>query len=309
MTPIDCKQVSGFIGVDVSRGFIETGDLPLWIRDKGYAIRYPTLCFVERGDRPSSLDRVLYEACVEAGVTFCFGNPLNSPGDLPPGSIIACGLHPEPYRALGIPHQRVYGCFVSEEMDAAALDRNVYLYYDDYTRDYFYGGCVNKLWYGLLFGREPIRERDRLACMDQLEEREGLRWKEWQHITGCCPTASIANPRLFVGKYIMAGSMSGMMDPFFFFGIHGALLSGKIAAMAVDRPEEALVLFRNLNRHFWKSYLLRKGFEAFPWPFFLYRRMMSNQRLFFPVMQLLGRGVPGSPDGWFAEASRTVKPL
>jgi flavin-dependent dehydrogenase len=308
VTPIDREWVSGFIGVDISGHFIETDELRFWIRKDAYRMQYPTLCFVERGNRPGSLDRHLFRTCEDLGVKFSFNDPVRSPADLPPGSIVACGLHPPLYRALGIPHQRIYASYLALDPAPREMDRSTSVYFDDYTTDYYYGGCVNRLWYGLLFGREPIREQDREACLRHLESREGVRIREWKHITGCVPTGAITNPRLFAGRTILAGSMSGMMDPFFLFGIHGALLSGKIAALAVDDPEEALKQFRDLNRNFWKSYLLRKGYESMPFGFALFRKMISHPRLFSPLTHLLGRGIPGGPRGWFSAATRTTVP-
>ncbi len=306
VTPIHRERMSAFIGVDISEHFIPTDLLRFWIQEDAYCMRYPTLCFVERGNRPTSLDRHLYRHCEERGVAFSFNDPVRSPADLPPGSIIACGLHPALYRELGIPYERIYASYLTLEQDPGVMDRSSSVYFDDYTKDYYYGGCVNQLWYGLLFGRAPIEEQDRVACGSHLESREGVPVGEWKHITGCVPTGAITNPRLFVGKYIMAGSMSGMMDPFFLFGIHGALMSGKIAATAVDEPDKALKLFREMNRNYWKSYLLRKVYESIPFGFALYRSMLAHQRLFSPVTRIMGGGVPGGPKDWFSEANRTT---
>jgi len=307
VTPIDRQRMSAFIGVDVSAHFIETDVLRFWIREHAYRMRSPVLCFVERGNRATSLDRHLHRQCEERGVAFSFGDPVRSPADLPPGSIIACGLHPPLYRLLGIPHERIYAAHVTLEVDGGAADRDTTVYFDDYTTDYYYGACVNRLRYGLLFGRRPIGEAERAACARHMESREGLRVTEWTPLTGCVPTGAVTNPRLFVGKYIMAGSMSGMMDPFFLFGIHGALLSGKIAAMAVDEPDQALKQFRELNRNFWRSYLLRKAYEAMPFGFALFRSLTEHPRVFAPLTHLLGGGVPGGPAGWFAAGARTTE--
>jgi len=306
VTPIDRERMSGFIGLDITAHFIETDWLRFWVEEDAYRMRYPSLCFVERGNRPTSLDRHLHQACREAGVNFTFNDPVRGPGDLPPGSVIACGLHPALYDALGIPYQRIYASYLTLEMAPGEKDRTTSVYFDAYTSDYYYGGCVNQLWYGLLFGRAPVEERHRRDCARHVESREGVRVGEWKHIAGCVPTGAINNPRLFAGKYILAGSMSGMMDPFFLFGIHGALLSGKIAADAVEDPEGALARFRELNRNFWKSYLMRKVYEAIPFGFALYRSMIAHQRLFSPVTRILGGGVPGGPEDWFAEGSRTT---
>jgi len=306
VTPIHRERMSAFIGLDISAHFIETDWLRFWVQEDPYRMRYPALCFVERGNRPTALDRHLHRACLERGVTFSFDDPVRSPADLPPGSIIACGLHPALYDALGIPYQRIHASYLALETAAGDKDRTASVYFDDYTTDYYYGGCVNQLWYGLLFGRRPIEDGQRRDCARHVESREGVRVGAWKTIAGCVPTGAITNPRLFVGKYILAGSMSGMMDPFFLFGIHGALLSGKIAADAVDDPDLALDQFRRMNCNYWKSYLLRKAYEAVPFGFALYRSMIAHPRLFAPVTRILGGGVPGGPPGWFAEASRTT---
>jgi hypothetical protein len=309
VTPMDRQWVSQFIGCDITQAVAPSQEFRFWIQNDAYAMHYPVLCYVERGNRLTSLDQVLFRECAALGVKFHFGVRLKKATELPPGSIFACGLHPAMYEELGIPFQRIYGSYIALELESGGMDRHLSCYFDDYTRDYYYSAGVNQLWYGLLFGREPLTEEGRAACLKHIESREGVRATEWRHITGCTPTGSISNPRLFAGKYLLAGTMSGMMDPFFLFGIHGALLSGKVAAMAVDQPEEALRLFRSLNRHFWKAYLLRKGYEVNPFGFSLYRNMMAKQRLFLPLPYLLGLGVPGGPKGWFREAARSAVQL
>jgi hypothetical protein len=47
---------------------------------------------------------------------------------------------------------------------------------------------------------------------------------------------------------IVAGSLAGCMEPFMFFGLHGALVSGKIAAAAVTDKEKAYAEFLKCNR-------------------------------------------------------------
>ena len=306
VTPINKQRMSRFIGCDISSAFVETAGFGFWVQEDPYQLNYPVLCYVERGNRPTSLDQLLYRACESLGVKFHFGVYLKKATELPPGSIFACGLHPLMYEELGLPFQRIYGSYIAFEFELGQTDRYLRCYFDDYTEDYFYAAGIHQLWYGLLFGRKPLTEAGRAACLRQLESREGIRCREWKNITGCTPTGSISNPRLFAGRYILAGSMSGMMDPFFLFGIHGALLSGKVAALAVDQPEAALALFRILNRNFWKAYLLRKGFEGNPFGFSLFRSMLAKPGLFLPLLKLLGLGVPGGPKGWFQEATRSA---
>jgi len=59
---------------------------------------------------------------------------------------------------------------------------------------------------------------------------------------------------------ILCGTISGFMDPFAWFGIHGGLLSGKVAALAVYDPQTAQSEFDRFNKnfkmvHFFKSHI------------------------------------------------------
>jgi flavin-dependent dehydrogenase len=80
------------------------------------------------------------------------------------------------------------------------------------------------------------------------------------------PTGSLFNPRLFAGDLILAGTLSGMQDPSMVLGVHGALVSGKIAAMAVHDRERAAREFRRMTRWWKLGYLTRRLLWAtHPW--------------------------------------------
>ncbi len=51
---------------------------------------------------------------------------------------------------------------------------------------------------------------------------------------GAVGVKRLDNPRLFSGDKILAGTLAGLQDPLFFFGVHASLISGHIAAQAVD---------------------------------------------------------------------------
>lgn len=83
---------------------------------------------------------------------------------------------------------------------------------------------------------------------------------------GVLPTAFLRNPRLLHGRFILAGTLAGMQDPVLLFGVHGALISGAIAARATHDPEGALREFRRMNLFWPLSYLNRRFIElTFPW--------------------------------------------
>ena len=64
---------------------------------------------------------------------------------------------------------------------------------------------------------------------------EGQTFDEWRTFAGQAPK----EPRLSYKNLILAGTMGGFVEPAFSFGITGALLSGKISAMAITDPEKA----------------------------------------------------------------------
>ena len=64
--------------------------------------------------------------------------------------------------------------------------------------------------------------------------------------------------------YILAGTMSGLIDPFFLNGISGALISGRIAAMAVEDREHAQKEFNRFIKNFYIKWKLKKMYQFLP---------------------------------------------
>jgi flavin-dependent dehydrogenase len=55
----------------------------------------------------------------------------------------------------------------------------------------------------------------------------------------------------------MCGTISGAMDPMMWFGILGAIMTGKIAAMAVVDRQKAEAEFQRFTRRFRAAYWLK----------------------------------------------------
>ncbi len=98
-----------------------------------------------------------------------------------------------------------------------------------------------------------------------------------------------------------------MADPFLCFGIHGALLSGKVAALAVTDPERARKDFSLLTHYYQRSWIMRKLLYAIPvkargdiYRFLRHRIPDFLARYGYylhPVANLAGKGIPGYPQG------------
>ncbi len=300
-TPIDVEYASRTLDMDLSPCFKPILDFRLGVLNRLYRCGSATLHCVERGDRPTSIDAYLYNECLRHGVVFSFNTTIRDPLSLPPDTIIATGLHPEMFDALGVPYRTVYSFWMAAERKTGMFrdlktqfEQLLVGYMDRYTNDYFYVTAMNDLWYALLFSRKPMDKTHLARCVDTVHQRLGVSLVGWKFRTGCVPTASLRNPRLFVGDKILTGSLSGAMDPMFLFGIHGALLSGKVAATAVSDPEKAEKDFRALNRFFVPTLIQRRIYERNALRNHMFNLLLTRlPRTTIQVSRLTSLGVPG----------------
>lgn len=268
VTPIEPGPLGRFIGVDLDKPQVtpvENWNLYAYDHQVTMDLTHLNLHCVERGSRDTALDKLLYDKCLEAGVSFEFGKELVSQGDfarLPPDSIIATGLYFEAFEAFNIPYQRVYGYMGRGKTDKGAVCA---VWFHDYILDYAYYGAANGVVFSLYFAREPVRDSEWEEYKErQLEGQEGMGCTSWNYHEGLVPTGAYDNPRLFVGDKIFAGTLGGMMDPFALFGVHGSLVSGKIAAMAHQNKREAFELYTRYIRFFKRNLFMKRFFDSVP---------------------------------------------
>ena len=253
-TPIDVQRTSEYVGVDLSPVF-HSCKARLYLHDTG--LMWPgDLYTVERGNRDGSLDTLLFAECEKLGVRFEFGSTLKGgdiPG-LPKNSMVACGLTPSVYEMLGIPYLRWHAYLSRGEIGFSDYS---FVWFDECITEYGYLSSVNNYYFNLLFSTEPVG-RDALdKYRDFMRRNEGLEQVEWEKVSGAVPVARPDNPRLYAGDLILAGTIAGAMDPFGWFGILGALISGKVAALAVTDPRRAGEEFKRFNRNFRAMYYFK----------------------------------------------------
>jgi len=133
----------------------------------------------------------------------------------------------------------------------------------------------------------------------QLREWEGIEFEQWLPHEGVVATKKAADPCLFAGDKILAGTLAGMQDPFFLFGVQSSLVSGRIAAMAVDDKERAWRLFNTFTSARKYSWLYKKFFDLQPHAlrniglrlgFGLY---LKQRRLLQPAVDIALKSLPG----------------
>jgi hypothetical protein len=224
---------------------------------------------VERGSRSTAIDSMLTEEALALGVEIEYNHKVLTQGEfakLPPDTIIATGLQVEPYEALNIPYEPLYGWFAKGTVPHERT--TVSLWMDDFTKDYAFNCTINGVCFALLFQRNvPLKRDGKKKYEELLFEKEGVELPGWDDLEGgACPVGSLRNPRLFQGDKIFAGTIAGVIDPFLFFGMLGALVSGRIAAMAIEDKGEAYEAFRKATLTFYPGYLAKRTFNLVPHP-------------------------------------------
>jgi len=177
----------------------------------------------------------------------------------------------------------------------ASLKHCIHGWFGTYTSDYAYMSEANGILFILMFDRtkEELTSEQKEAFKENLKISTGLEFDDWIMFAGAIPKFSKETLRLFYKDKILAGTISGMMDPGALFGIHGALLSGKIAAMAVTDRESALKDFQEYNKFYLRSLYGRLIAEKMPLLPGLMHFALSNPKIIAPAVQYVDRGIPG----------------
>jgi hypothetical protein len=298
-SPLRLKELCAYIGFDISPGIEPIRAMKEVAGGKVLKID-PSLInsyFFERGPRASSLDNHLYGLAREAGVDFEFGCPVESREDmaaLPPNTIVATGLHFEGFDALGVPYLTSHHLTYKGTCDPGL--NYVHMFHDTYTSDYGYTSAFRGIRYVHLFNRRrPLSLHDRECFAEQVARLDGIEVPGWNEFTFPVPAASIKTPRIFTADKILAGTLAGAMDPVAFFGLSGALVSGKIAALAIEDKEVAWREFRRCVSSYPVAYVLARLKELQPASLSVlgYRVVFHDFERNRPAQRALVEGMPG----------------
>ena len=268
-SPFDFKAIEAYTGIDIAPACRPIDSMVLHIFGKRLELPHregSQTYMVERGSRPTSLDSLLYGYAREAGVRFEWGHAIRSPADvaeLPEGSIIDTGLDVQGFEAMGIPYVPFWGWSAKGRVEETRT--LAWAYVDDFTVDYAFTTVVNGAAFALLFQREkPLLKRDKEKFCT-LTEREGLGLTGWSDLFGgAAPHRSIRNPVLFKNNMIVIGTLAGVMEPMMNFGMLGALISGKIGAIAVSDRGLAYREFSRLVSFFKRSMVAKHLNDRLP---------------------------------------------
>ena len=298
-TPAQLKELIEYTGINFTGQFVKSDPYPVFYYGKSRLtmppyVRLNTAYCIERGARPSSMDNFLFTEAKNAGVEFEFDRNTNF-STLPDGTIMATGLDTHAYEKLGIPFKKVHGSWSWRERQSGRATAAMYM--GSFSKEYSYTAEVNGLDYGLLFSTHPVTAQDETAFKKVLTALGMGDYPEpWRHMSIAVPLSA----QLTSGNCILAGTLSGMIEPFWGYGIVGAIISGRIAAKAVIDFREAERDFALFTRGFQRKLMKRERFSAQP-P--LLREVFIKTALMVVRLQCLWdkklAGSPREPVKWF----------
>ncbi len=292
-TPIDPGWVSKYVDIDISPCFTKTGLFRLFVEKTGYDLNAEHFYLVERGGRKSSIDTHLYNIIQELGIPYRFDHYITDLKDIPERAILATGFDKFGMEAVGIPFEVAEGAYARKKIDDPKYKGALMGWFGNYSEDYGYLSVANDLMFFLVFTRHAITDRNIEDCKRHLEETDGLTFPQWQVFSGHAPVLARDSLRLFKGKRVLAGSMSGMIDPMGMFGICGALVSGKIAALAFTDTEKALEAFKEFNKNYQKVRIASAMMRGMPGRLALSKFMLRFPALTRPLVGFMDDGIPG----------------
>ena len=266
-TPINLERLQAYTGIDISPAAVRLKEVTIHAYGRTFAHRFQEdleTYLVERGLRPTSLDVHLFKLALAEGVRFQFDDTVEDFDRLPPDTIICTGFFSEAFKALDVPHLPVFGYLSMAEIEDKSA--RVIIYFEEYTRDYAFYSQVNGACGAVLFSRgKPLDITAKERFEKQLAENDGIVFDEWSAVSfGALPVKEPTNPRLFAKNYILAGTLSGTIDPLLLFGVHGALVTGKVAAIAVQDHQKGLEEFTRINEHYRQGFLISRAYRSAP---------------------------------------------
>ena len=292
MTPVDIQKMQEYIGIEIESCFSKLESFRGYIGSKKYIFSTKNLYVVERGPRKSSLDYLLYKIALENGVNFQFSYPLTSKNikTIPENSVIATAGYSQIANVLHLPYIAFKQFNTNMETN---LENITIAYFGKYASDYGYISVKNGILFAQLSGSIRLSNKHLNKFVSLVKKTEDIKLNNWSFTTAYLPK-KVQLFTKFTGKnQILAGDIAGFSDPFFGFGINGALISGKIAANAIVSKQKALQDFKRFSSRIKKDLLTFLVYWHFP-----LKSLAQNQIISFHDnnLSLIKYSIPGFTD-------------
>lgn len=289
MTPLHIQQMEKYVGIELQSCFSKLDDFRGYIGQKKCVFSTKNIYVVERGPKKSSLDYFLYKIALEEGVTFKFSHPLTSEElrSIPENSIITTAGYSKIVGALHLPYVtfKQFDTHIKTDLENVSI-----AYFGDFTTDYGYISTKNGLLSAQLSGPLNLSQKNLNTFTSLVKETEGIELDGWSSIVSYFPKKARLFTK-FAGKtVVLAGDVAGFLDPFFGFGVNGALISGKIAAISILSKQKALQEFKQFTSHLNRDLLLHTIYWHLP-----FKKLILPQIIKFQDnhLSLIKRSIPG----------------
>jgi len=292
MTPMHIQKMQEYIGIKIEACFSKLDRFVGYIGQKKYSFSTKNLYVVERGPRDSSLDLYLYKIAQNEGVNFKFSHPLREEKlkDIPDNSIIATAGYSQLVKSINLPY------VTFKQYDAhmdADLGNITIAYFGNYTSDYGYISGKNGILSAQISGSLSLSQKNLEKFTHLIKETEGIEIDRWSSIVAHFPKKAQLFTSYGRKTFVLAGDVAGFLDPFFGFGINGALISGKIASISKKSKQIALKEFKNYSSNLNKNLLLHTIYWHLPFKNFIRSQVMKFQnKQFIPI----NNSIPGFKD-------------
>jgi flavin-dependent dehydrogenase len=166
-------------------------------------------------------------------------------------------------------------------------------YFGDYSSDYGYISGKNGIISAQLSGSLNLTQENLKKFINLVKETEEIELNSWSTIVSQFPKKVQLFLKYARKTFVLAGDIAGFLDPFFGFGINGALISGKIAATSILSKKKALQEFKKFTYNMNKNLLLHTIYWHLPFKNFIRSRIIKYQD-----MQIIPgkRSIPGFTD-------------
>ncbi len=248
-SPLALPGLWEYIGIDLSEAFAYTLDTQKHFVDtEEVALAespFENFYNTERGPRDSSLDSILFRIAEKEGVNFELNKRFSEREieSIPQGTIIATGLSTGVYDWLGLKYSIVKGNWAYAEIERYFVSAADYRGSFVSPLGYGYSGAMNGIWYILLWDYQKVTNENLEKFKEILKVTEGRTFDKWRPFRGHIPSEA----KLYHRGFILAGTAAGFMEPALNFGITGALISGKIAALAAMDAKKAETEFKRFT--------------------------------------------------------------
>lgn len=243
-------KTSKYIDIDISSCFHPAKKQIYYLYGNKLKIYNPKNSYIcEKGQRSSSIENYLYSEAKKLGIRFVFGKTFNPTiykhsNAETSQCIVATGLEPKPYHDLDIKYTIIRAFRASQKNQEE--DFTIF-YFGNYTNyDFAYVASFGNLLFSLLFARRGVTQKNLDFFCKHLMKSEKFSFDDWYFSTGYIPLEQ----NLVKNGIVLAGTISGMIDPFYLNGISGALVSGKIAALFFIDKKRAFREFNRYSRNF-----------------------------------------------------------